>query len=235
MVGDLLALEHVGHEDVVDGGRLGPAGGGVLGRHHSERGLGLGGQELDLEPEGEAGGVAEQRGHVRRGVARDHAAHLPARGRPASPWPPPWPRCRGASACPPSRSAPPPRRRARGPRSSVGATAVTPSTRPPAVWNGPSGPWRRVPAWKTVDTLDGGDRLARGGRAPRWCRRCAGARGSPATPARRRRRRRRRRPAAPAAAESAVGHGEEQLGRVATPGAGAPPGPRGRRSARCTR
>ena len=72
VVGHLLAFEHVGHEDVVDRRRLGPAGRGVLGRHHADGGLGLGGQQLDLEPQPEAGGVGEQGGHVGRRVAGNH-------------------------------------------------------------------------------------------------------------------------------------------------------------------
>ena len=36
VIGDLLPLEHVGHEDVVDRRRLGPAGRRVLGRHHAD-------------------------------------------------------------------------------------------------------------------------------------------------------------------------------------------------------
>ena len=93
VVGDLLPLEHVVHEDLVHRRRLGPAGRCVLGRDHAQRGLGLGGQQLDFEPHGEAGRVAEERGHVGRRIARDHrsscrlaaaarrgdvAAHLPA-------------------------------------------------------------------------------------------------------------------------------------------------------------
>ncbi len=72
VVGDLLAFEHVRDEDVVHRGSLDPARHGVLGRHHAEGGQGLGGQELDLEPEREPRRVAEQRRHVRRCVARDH-------------------------------------------------------------------------------------------------------------------------------------------------------------------
>ena len=72
VVGDLLPLEHVVHEDVVHRRRLGPAGRGVLCRDHTQRGLGLGGQQLDLEPHGETGRVAEERGHVGWGIARDH-------------------------------------------------------------------------------------------------------------------------------------------------------------------
>ncbi len=72
VVGHVLTLEDLGHEDVVDRGGLGPARGGLVGRDDAERGLGLGGQQLDLEPEREAGGVAEERGHVGRRVARDH-------------------------------------------------------------------------------------------------------------------------------------------------------------------
>ena len=83
MVGDLLALEHVGDEDVVDRRRLGPADGRVLGRHDAQHGLGLGGQQLDLEPQREAGGVAEQGRHVGGRVAGDHPA--PSRGRTAAP------------------------------------------------------------------------------------------------------------------------------------------------------
>ena len=64
-------------------GRLGPAGGRVVRRHDAQGGLRLGGQQLDLEPEREAGGVAEQRGHVGRRVARDHPA--PSRARTAEP------------------------------------------------------------------------------------------------------------------------------------------------------
>ena len=70
----LLALEHLGHEHLVDRRSLGPAGGRLVRRHHAEGGLGLGGQELDLEPEREASGVAEERGHVRGCVAGDHPA-----------------------------------------------------------------------------------------------------------------------------------------------------------------
>ena len=78
VVRDLLALQDVGDEDLVDGGGLGPAAGGVLGRHHTECGLGLRSEQLDLEPEGEARRVAEQRRHVRRRVARDHRVPSPA-------------------------------------------------------------------------------------------------------------------------------------------------------------
>ena len=74
VVGDLLTGQHIGHEEVVDRRRLGPAGGGLCRRHHAEGGLGLGGQQFDLQPEREAGGVAEQGRHVRRRVARDHRA-----------------------------------------------------------------------------------------------------------------------------------------------------------------
>ena len=116
-------------------------------------GLGLGGQQLDLEPEREAGGVAEEGGHVGRRVARDHPAPSRAAYRGAGHA---APRCRGASACPPSRSAPRRRRRARAPRRASGRRAVTPSTRPPAVWNGPSASWRPVPAWNTVTPVDRG-------------------------------------------------------------------------------
>ena len=56
--------EHIGHEGVVDLGCPGPAEGGVLHRHHAQQRLGLGGQQLDLEPQFEAGGVGEQGGHV---------------------------------------------------------------------------------------------------------------------------------------------------------------------------
>ena len=54
--------------------------------HHPQRGLGLGGQQLHLEPQPEAGRVAEQRGHVGGRVARDHAPPpCPAgRGHPAA-------------------------------------------------------------------------------------------------------------------------------------------------------
>ena len=86
VVGDLLALEHVGHEDVVDHGRLGPAGRGLVRRHVAERRLGLGGQELDLEPHGEPGLVAEERRHVGRRVARDHRTG----SRAATPAPAAW-------------------------------------------------------------------------------------------------------------------------------------------------
>ena len=72
MVGDLLAGQHVGDEDVVHRGRLGPADGGVLDRHHAQERLGLGGQQLDLEPQLEAGGVGEQGRHVGGRVAGDH-------------------------------------------------------------------------------------------------------------------------------------------------------------------
>ena len=83
VVGDLLPLEHVSDENVVDCGRLGPARGGVVCRHDPKAGLRLGGQQLDLEPEREAGGIAEQRRHVGGGVARDHRA-LPPRSAPAN-------------------------------------------------------------------------------------------------------------------------------------------------------
>ena len=72
VVGDLLALQHVGHEDLVDGRRLGPARGGILGRHHPDRSLRLGGQQLHLEPQAEAGGVGEERRHVGGRVAGNH-------------------------------------------------------------------------------------------------------------------------------------------------------------------
>ena len=74
VVGELLALEHVGHEHVVDRGRLDPAGRRLFGRDVAEGGLGLGGQQLDLEPHGEAGRVAEQRGHVLGRIPGDHRA-----------------------------------------------------------------------------------------------------------------------------------------------------------------
>ncbi len=74
VVSDLLPLEHVGDENFVDRGRLGPARGGVVCRHDPKGGLRLGGQQLDLEPEREAGGIAEQRCHIGGGVARDHRA-----------------------------------------------------------------------------------------------------------------------------------------------------------------
>ena len=83
VVGDLLALEHIDDENLVDHRRLGPAGGRVVRRHGAEGGLGLGGEELDLEPEREAGGVAEEGGHVGRCVARDHPA--PSRAGTAAP------------------------------------------------------------------------------------------------------------------------------------------------------
>ena len=72
VVGHPLPFEHVRHEDVVDGRRLGPAGRRVLGRHHADGGLRLGRQQLDLEPQPEAGGVGEQRRHVGRRIAGNH-------------------------------------------------------------------------------------------------------------------------------------------------------------------
>ena len=75
VVGGALALEHGGDERVVDDRRPVAAGGGVGGRHDAERGVGLGRQQLDLEPAPEARRVGPDRGHLRGRVAVDHAAH----------------------------------------------------------------------------------------------------------------------------------------------------------------
>ena len=72
VVGHLLPLGHLGHQHVVDHGRLGPARRGVLGRDDAQSGQGFGRQQLHLEPAGETGRVAEQRRHVRRRVPWDH-------------------------------------------------------------------------------------------------------------------------------------------------------------------
>ena len=72
VVGDPLALVDGGHEVVVDDEGGGPAGGGVGRGHHAEGRPRLGGEELDLEPAPEAGGVGEDGRHLRQLVARDH-------------------------------------------------------------------------------------------------------------------------------------------------------------------
>ena len=68
-----LALGDAGDEGGVDDRRTGAAGGGVRGWHDAELGPGLHREQLDLEPEAEAGLVGEDRRHLRERVARDHA------------------------------------------------------------------------------------------------------------------------------------------------------------------
>ena len=72
VVGDLLAL--------LDGGGVeaGPLADrrGVGRRDHAERGPGLDGEELDLEPRGEPGLVGEELGHLGQGVPGDRRGLL---------------------------------------------------------------------------------------------------------------------------------------------------------------
>ena len=229
VVGDLLALEHVGHEDVVDRGRLGPAGGGVVRRHDADGGLRLGGQQLDLEPHGEAGGVAEQRGHVGRGVARDHRAASRRRDRGAG--------HEGGDVVA-HLHALPVNRRGRG----VGALAGLLQRRrhgghaEHAAAGGVEGAARAVPPRAGVedgDPVDGRhglpgagqplDGVARAGVLGVARRGQDDAHGGVAREGRRRAPRRGRRSPRPGTAR-----------RRRRPAAGAPPGSRDRRSARCT-
>ena len=50
MIGDRFAFEHGRDERLVDDGARGPAGRGVVRGHDADRGVRLGGQQLDLEP-----------------------------------------------------------------------------------------------------------------------------------------------------------------------------------------
>ena len=72
VVGDRLAIADRLTNAVVGDGRVGAARCGVGGGHDAERGVGLGGQQLDLEVAAEAGRVGEHRGHLRQRVPGDH-------------------------------------------------------------------------------------------------------------------------------------------------------------------
>ena len=80
VVGDPLALADGGDERLVDHGR--PRRGTPRRRRRDdpELGLRLGGEQLDLQPAAEAGGVRPHVGHLRERVAGDHAvAHCQIR------------------------------------------------------------------------------------------------------------------------------------------------------------
>ena len=72
VVGDPLALGDRGHQAGVDHRGPPPDLPGVGLGDHAHLGQPLDGQELDLEPAGQAGLVAEEGGHVGRAVAGDH-------------------------------------------------------------------------------------------------------------------------------------------------------------------
>ncbi len=72
VVGDGLAITHGLHERLVDDRRLLTARGCVGGGHDTERGVGLGGEQLDLQVAVEAADIAEDRSHLGERVAGDH-------------------------------------------------------------------------------------------------------------------------------------------------------------------
>ena len=72
VVGDALALVDGGDEGIVHRHGGSAARGRVGGGHDAERGPRLGGEQLDLEPPREPGGVGEDGHHLRQLVARDH-------------------------------------------------------------------------------------------------------------------------------------------------------------------
>ena len=141
MVGDLLALEDVGHEHVVDHRGLARQVAASAGGTTPTAACASVASSSTSSHMREAGLVAEERGHVRRGVAGDHEA-LPVTAASERRGPPQrrgplgdlsdraamsWP-----SAFRPIRSAR--RRVGRGaPRPARRPAPVTPSTRPPAV------------------------------------------------------------------------------------------------------
>ena len=73
VVGDLLPLVDRLDEGGVDVGRPLPDGLGVVLGDHAQGGPRLGGQDLDVEPQPEAGLVGEEGRHLGQRVAGDHA------------------------------------------------------------------------------------------------------------------------------------------------------------------
>ena len=72
VIGDPLALVDGAYEGLIDHRGVGAARRCVGDRHDADRGVGLGGEQLDLEVAAEAGRVAEHGGHLGQGVAGDH-------------------------------------------------------------------------------------------------------------------------------------------------------------------
>ena len=72
VVGDRFAIAHRLHEGVVDRGGVRPTGGRIDCGHDAQCGVRVGGEQLDLQVAVEAGDVAEDVGHLRQRVARDH-------------------------------------------------------------------------------------------------------------------------------------------------------------------